>query len=96
MATEPRRRDGAVAVPVHYAPGEVAICGATGAVVRTVHPALVRGCLQCEEQAAEDVADMKEYRARCPHCHCEITAWGGVAWRRTVRQPCPNCGARKW
>ena len=36
--------------------------------------------------------DQNSYRGHCLHCRREITAQGGVEWRRAVRRPCPHCG----
>ena len=40
------------------------------------------GCADCLELVAEDLQ--------------EVTAQGGVEWRRTVRRPCPHCGKAAW
>ena len=58
--------------------------------------AAVAGCGDCLELVAEDLADDNEYMGRCLHCRHEITDQGGVEWRRTVRRPCPRCGAKGW
>ena len=55
-------------------------------------PARVAGCADCLELVAEDVQDHNDYRGHCLHCRREITAQGGVEWRRVVRRPCPHCG----
>ena len=47
--------------------------------VHTDDPALVSGCRDCPELAAEDPGDENESRGR------EITAQGGVAPRRPAR-----------
>ena len=64
--------------------------------VFTDDPALVAGCPDCLELAAENLDEDNEYRGRCLHCRQEITAQGGVEWRRTVRKPCPHCGTEGW
>ena len=46
----------------------------------------------CLELVVEDLQDQNDYLGRCLHCRREITAVGGIAWRRAVRRPCPHCG----
>ena len=82
---------------VHYAPGDRALCGSdcpNGAL--TDNPDDITGCADYLELVAEDLADDNEYGGHCLHCRREITAQGGVAWRRAVRQPCPHCGQKGW
>ena len=83
-------------VPVHYAPGDVdvGICGLNGMV--SALPELVAGCCECLQAVQDDIDDQDEHRGRCLHCRMEISAQGGVAWRRAVRRPCPHCGRRGW
>ena len=82
---------------VHYGPGDRPLCGNYAVTaVYTDDPALVSGCRECLELVAEDQGDDNEYRGRCLHCRQEITAQGGVEWRRTVRKPCPHCGKPGW
>ena len=64
--------------------------------VYTDDPAAVSGCRECLELVAEDLCDDNEYRGHCLHCRQEITAPGGVEWRRTVRKPRPHCGRPGW
>ena len=82
---------------VHYAPGDGPLCGSgcpDGDLTENAND--VTGCADCLELAAEDLADHNEYGGRCLHCHREITAQGGVEWRRAVRRPCPHCGRAGW
>ena len=82
---------------VHYAPDDRPLCGNDSmTAVYTDDPALVAGCADCLELVAEYLDDDNEYRGRCLYCRQEITAQGGVEWRRMVRQPCPNCGKPGW
>ena len=55
-------------------------------------PNRVAGCADCLMIVAEDLQDTNEYRGRCLHCRQEITAQGGVEWRRAVRRPCLTAG----
>ena len=48
------------------------------------------------ELMAEDPGDDNEYMGHCLHCREEITAQGGVEWRRVVRRPCPHCWKPGW
>ena len=85
------------ATAIHYGPGHRPLCGYEDELaLHTQDPARVAGCEECQGLVAEDLADHNEYRGRCLHCHREITALGGVAWRRTVRNPCPHCGRPGW
>ena len=73
---------------VHYAPGDHPLCGTESmAAVYTDDPALVAGCPDCLELAAEDLVEDNEHWAHCLHCQQEISARNGVEWRRVVRQP---------
>ena len=54
---------------VHYAPGEHPLCGNDSiAAVYTDDPALVSGCPDCLELAAEDLDEDNEHWANCLHC----------------------------
>ena len=57
--------------------------------VYTDDPALVAGCPDCLELAAEDLVEDNEHWANCLHCQQEISARNGVEWRRVVRAPLP-------
>ena len=82
---------------VHYAPGDRPLCGAESwAASYTDDPAQVQGCEDCLELVQEDLEDTADYRGRCLHCRQEITASGGVEWRRAVRRSCPHCGKPGW
>ena len=99
MDQEPERdytpdEDGGV---VHYAPGDRSLCGDDSMIaVYTDDPALVSGCPDCLELAAEDLEEDNEHWANCLHCQQEISARNGVEWRRVVRAPCPHCGKPWW
>ena len=63
----------------------------------TDEPQQVQGCKGCLELAAqEDLENCNDYRGHCLHCRQEITAQGGVEWRRVVRKPCPHCEKAGW
>ena len=82
---------------VHYGPGDSPLCDNDCAnAAYTDDPKKVRGCEDCLELVAQDLADENEYRGRCLHCRREITVQGGVQWSRVVRRPCPHCGAKGW
>ena len=82
---------------VHYGPGDRPLCGNDAVTtVFTDDPALVAGCVDCLELAAEDLVQDNEHWANCLHCQQEISAQSGVEWRRVVRQPCPHCGRPEW
>ena len=83
---------------VHYGPGgRRPLCDTdSGTAVHTEDPDQVRGCADCLELVAEDLEDNNPYAGRCLHCLQQITAVGGVAWRRIVRSPCPHCGKPGW
>ena len=83
---------------VHYGPGgQRPLCGAESwLAAHTEDPAQVQGCSDCLELVEEDLGDQHHYGGRCLHCREDITAQGGVAWRRAVRKPCPHCGRAGW
>ena len=82
---------------VHYGPGHRPLCGnADELALYTRDPHQVAGCDDCLELVVEDLADDNKHGGYCLHCGHEITAQGGVAWRRTVRNPCPHCGRPGW
>ena len=82
---------------VHHKPGDRPLCGDESAhAVCTDDPNQVVGCTDCLELAAEDLEDSNRYAGRYLHCRETISAVGGVAWRRAVRQPCPRCGRAGW
>ena len=82
---------------VHYGPGGRPLCGAESWLAfHTDNPDDVTGCDDCIELVAEDLGDFNVYHGRCLHCKEPISAVGGVAWRRVVRRPCPNCSAPGW
>ena len=82
---------------VHYAPGEHPLCGTESmTAVYTDDPALVAGCPDCLELAAENLDEDNEHWANCLHCQQEISARNGVEWRQAVRRPCPHCGKPGW
>ena len=84
-------------VVVHYGPGDRPLCGAEAwTAAHSPDPHQVRGCGDCLELVEEDLNDTNRYGGYCLHCRQEITATGGVAWRRVVRQPCPHCGRPGW
>ena len=64
--------------------------------VYTDDPNQVQGREDCLELVAENLQDHNAYLGRCLHCRREITAQGGVEWRRVVRPPCPHCGRPGW
>ena len=82
---------------VHYAPEDRPLCGdESKTAVHTDDPALVSGCGDCLELAAEDLVEDNEHWANCLHCQQEISAQSGVEWRQVVRRPCPHCGRSGW
>ena len=82
---------------VHYAPGDRPLCGGDSmTAVYSSDPHQVTGCADCLELVAEDLQDHNHYDGHCLHCRGEITAQGGVEWRRVVRAPCPHCGTKGW
>ena len=81
----------------HYAPGDRPLCGSESMTADyTDDPALVSGCADCLELAAEDLDEDNEHWANCLHCQQEISARNGVEWRRVARAPCPHCGKAGW
>ena len=81
----------------HHGPGDRPLCGNDSVTaVYTDDPALVSGCRECLELMAEGLDDDNEYMGHCLHCRREITAQGGVEWRRVVRRPCPHCNRPGW
>ena len=73
---------------VHYGPGDHPLCGSESmTAVYTDDPALVAGCRDCLELAAEDPGDDNEYMGHCLHCREGITAQGGVAPDRPEALP---------
>ena len=82
---------------IHYGPGDRPLCGTQSiTAMYTDDPAMVAGCADCLELVEEDLQDHNDYRGRCLHCRQEISAQGGLAWRRPVRRPCPHCGRPGW
>ena len=88
---------------VRYGPGSRPLCGAEGRfAIHTQDPALATGCADCLELAVEALGGNNRCAGHCRHREQEISAQGGVAWRRAVRQPCPHAGdqggkhTRKW
>ena len=80
------RKEVSIAEVVHYAPGDVPLCGLKDfPAPMTPHPELVRGCDDCLDLVAEDLKDHNDYMSRCLHCRQEIHAQGGVA----VQEPMP-------
>ena len=64
--------------------------------VVTLEDALLAGCPDCLELAAEDLDEDNEHWAHCLHCQQEISARNGVEWQRVVRAPCSHCGRPGW
>ena len=58
--------------------------------VYTDDPAGVAGCADCIELVVEDLQDHTDYLGRCLHCRQQITAQGGVEWRRAAREALPS------
>ena len=63
--------------------------------VYTDNPALVAGCPDCLELAAENLGQ-RALGEDNEHCQQEISARNGVEWRRVVRAPCPHCRKLGW
>ena len=85
------------ATVVHYGPGARPLCGNESPfAIYSEDPHQVAGCAECQELVAEDLQDTNDYRGHCLHCRQDITAQGGVEWRRMVRRPCPHCGKAGW
>ena len=82
---------------VHYAPGDLPLCeNYSSPAVYTGDPHQVAACTDCLKLVAEDLQDHNDYHGHCLDCRREITAQGGVGWRRIVRNPCPHCGRPRW
>ena len=82
---------------IHYGPGDSPLCDNDCAnAAYTDDPKKVRGCEDSLELVAQDLADENDYRGHCLNCRREITAQGGVEWRRVVRRPYPHCGTKGW
>ena len=80
---------------IHYAPGDRPLCGeGSWAVVYSDDPGQVAGCGDCLVLVSEDLQDHNEYHGL--YCQQEISALGGVEWRRMVRRLCPHCGRPGW
>ena len=78
---------------VHYAPGDRPLCRDESATAMyTDDPTGVTGCKDCLELVEEHLQDENGCLGRCLHCRQEITAQGGVEWRRVVRRSCPHYG----
>ena len=60
--------------------------------VFTDGPALVAGCVDCLELAAEDLVQDNEHWPNCLHCQQEISAQSGVEWRRVAHRDDKMCG----
>ena len=94
---QPAAMNGSEGRNVHYGPGNSPLCGEEDELAaHTDDPHQVVGCDDCLELVAEDLNDNNEYRGRCLHCGEQVSATGGVAWRRVVRRPCPHCGRPGW
>ena len=77
--------------------GDQPLCGdETPYAVYTDDPSRIAGCADCIELVVGGLQDHNAYLGRCLHCQREITAQGGVEWRRTVRRPCPHRGNPGW
>ena len=60
---------------IHYGPGDRPLCGSESMTAAyTDDPALVVGCADCLELAAEDLDEDNEHWANCLHCQQEISA----------------------
>ena len=80
---------------VHYGPEDRPLCGSESMTAAyTDDPALVAGCADCLELAAEDLEEDNEHWANCLHCQQEISARNGVEWRLSSfeRGPETSCG----
>ena len=95
---EPSPEDAGRRDIVHYGPGNQPLCGDEDELAQhTQDPHQVAGCEECRELALEDLQDPDtRHGGFCLHCRREITAQGGVEWRRVVRRPCPHCGRPGW
>ena len=73
---------------IHHAPGDRPLCGnESSTAIYSDDPSRVAGCEDCLELVAEDLKDHGWYRGGCVNCLQEISAQGGAAWRRVVREP---------
>ena len=88
---------------IHYAagdlfePGDRPFCGnESSTAVYSEDPRQVAGCDDCLGLVAEALKTLDWYRAYCVNCLQEISALGGLAWRRIVRLPCPACEREMW
>ena len=72
---------------IHYGPGEGdrPLCGEDSwTAVYSDDPGQVAGCEECLELVLDDQQDLNAHCGHCLHCRQEITAQGGVEWRRVV------------
>ena len=75
---------------IHHTPGDRPLCGEDSrAAVYSDDPGQVAGCDDCLELVSEDLQDHNEYPGHCLHCRQEISAQGGVEWRRGGPAPLP-------
>ena len=88
---------------IHYAPGSVLWpgdrppCGnESSTAVYSEDPRQVAGCADCLELVAKALATLDWYYSYCVNCMQEISAPGGLAWRRVVRSLCPACEREIW
>ena len=73
---------------IHHAPRDRPLCGnESSTAIYSDDPSRVAGCEDCLELVAEDLKDHGWYRGGCVNCLQEISAQGGLAWRRVVREP---------
>ena len=73
---------------IHHAPGDRPACGTeSSTAVYSEDPRQVAGCADCLELVAEAPNNLDWYRSYCVNCMQEISAQGGLAWRRIVREP---------
>ena len=73
---------------IHHAPRDRPLCGnESSTAIYSDDPSRVAGCEDCLELVAEDLKDHGWYRGGCVNCLQEISAQGGAAWRRVVREP---------
>ena len=72
-------------------------CGnESSTAVYSEDPRQMAGCADCLELVAEAPKNLDWYRGYCVNCMQEISAQGGLAWRRIVREPCPYCSRAGW
>ena len=67
---------------IHYAPGSV------------LGPGGLPAATSPRRRSTAKTLDW--YRGYCVNCMQEISAQGGLAWRRIVREPCPYCSRAGW